>query len=46
MPGTRALSVAAYVLVGSRGESRERAGLAHFMEHITFTGTRDLATSR
>jgi predicted Zn-dependent peptidase len=46
MPGTRALSVAAYVLVGSRGESRERAGLAHFMEHITFKGTRDLATSR
>jgi predicted Zn-dependent peptidase len=46
MPGTRALSVAAYVLVGSRGESRERAGLAHFMEHITFKGTRDLTTSR
>ena len=37
---------AAYVLVGSRGESRERAGLAHFMEHITFKGTRDLTTSR
>jgi predicted Zn-dependent peptidase len=34
------------VLVGSRAESRERAGLAHFMEHITFKGTRDMATSR
>lgn len=46
LPGTRSLSVAAYVLVGSRQESRERAGLAHFMEHITFKGTRDLATTR
>src|SRR5688572_6969458 len=46
MPGTRALAVAAYVLVGSRGESRERAGLARFMEHITFKSTRDLTTSR
>jgi len=46
LPGTRSLSVAAYVLVGSRQESRERAGLAHFMEHITFKGTRDLPTTR
>jgi predicted Zn-dependent peptidase len=46
LPGTRSLAVAAYVLVGSRQESRERAGLAHFMEHITFKGTRDLATTR
>lgn len=46
LPGTRSLSAAAYVMVGSRGESREKAGLAHFMEHITFKGTRDLATAR
>ena len=46
LPGTRSLSVAVYVLVGSRQESRERAGLAHFMEHITFRGTASYATSR
>jgi predicted Zn-dependent peptidase len=46
MPGMRSLSVAAYVMVGSRGEIREKSGLAHFMEHITFKGTRDLVTTR
>ena len=46
LPGTRSLSVAVYVLVGSRPESREKAGLAHFMEHITFRGTAGYATSR
>ena len=46
LPGTRSLSVAVYVLVGSRQESRERSGLAHFMEHITFRGTQALPTSR
>ena len=42
LPGTRSLSVAVYVLVGSRQETRRTSGLAHFMEHITFKGTRDL----
>ena len=46
LPGTRSLSVAVYVMVGSRQEAREKAGLAHFMEHITFKGTRALETSR
>jgi predicted Zn-dependent peptidase len=46
LPGTRSLAVAVYVLVGSRMESRERAGLAHFMEHITFKGTRSLPGTR
>ncbi len=46
MPGMRSLSVAAYVMVGSRGETRDKSGLAHFMEHITFKGTRDLVTTR
>jgi predicted Zn-dependent peptidase len=46
LPGTRSLSVAVYVLVGSRQESRAKAGLAHFMEHITFRGTAGYATSR
>ncbi len=46
MPGMRSLSVAVYVMAGSRGEVREKSGLAHFMEHITFKGTRDLVTTR
>ncbi len=46
LPGMRSLSAAVYVLVGSRGETRRTSGLAHFMEHITFKGTRDLPTTR
>jgi hypothetical protein len=39
IPGARSVSVAAYVLAGSRLESAEQVGAAHFMEHITFKGT-------
>jgi predicted Zn-dependent peptidase len=46
LPGTRSFSAAVYVLVGSRGETRRTSGLAHFMEHITFKGTRELPTTR
>jgi predicted Zn-dependent peptidase len=46
LPGTRALSVAAYVLAGSRLETRDRAGVAHFMEHLTFKGTTAYPTTR
>jgi predicted Zn-dependent peptidase len=46
LPGTRSLAVAAYVLAGSRLESRERSGTAHFMEHLTFKGTRGYPTTR
>jgi predicted Zn-dependent peptidase len=46
LPGMRSLSAAVYVMAGSRGEVREKSGLAHFMEHITFKGTRDLVTTR
>src|SRR5918999_5571773 len=46
LPGTRSLAVAAYVLAGSRLESRERSGIAHFMEHLTFKGTRGYPTTR
>ena len=46
LPGMKSLSVAVYVLVGSRQDTREHAGLAHFMEHITFKGTADLPTTR
>ena len=40
MPGSRSLSLAVYVLAGSRLETRADAGVAHFMEHVTFKGTR------
>jgi len=39
------LSVAVYILAGSRLETRERAGVAHFMEHVTFKGTRAYPTT-
>ena len=46
LPGLRSLSAAVYVLAGSRAEERRKSGLAHFMEHITFKGTRDLPATR
>jgi predicted Zn-dependent peptidase len=46
LPGSRSLSVAVYVLAGSRLESPERAGVAHFMEHVTFKGTRAYPSTR
>lgn len=45
LPGSRSLSVAVYVLAGSRVETRELAGVAHFMEHVTFKGTRAYPTT-
>jgi len=46
LPGARSVSIAAYVLAGSRLESTEEAGAAHFMEHITFKGTAAYPTTR
>ena len=46
LPGSRAFSVAAYVLAGSRLERREQAGVAHFMEHLTFRGTAAFPSTR
>ncbi len=46
LPGARSVSLAAYVLAGSRLESAEEAGVAHFMEHITFKGTAAYPTTR
>jgi predicted Zn-dependent peptidase len=40
------MSAAAYVLAGSRLESRREAGVAHFMEHVTFKGTQAFPTTR
>ena len=46
LPGARSVSIAAYVLAGSRLESAGEAGVAHFMEHITFKGTKAYPTTR
>ena len=44
--GARSVSIAAYVLAGSRLESASEAGVAHFMEHITFKGTAAYPSTR
>lgn len=46
LPGARSVSIAAYVLAGSRLESAEESGVAHFMEHLTFKGTAAYPSSR
>ncbi len=46
LPGARSVSIAAYVLAGSRLETPTEAGVAHFMEHITFKGTARFPTTR
>lgn len=46
LPGARSVSIAAYVLAGSRLESPAQAGVAHFMEHLTFKGTAAYPTTR
>ncbi len=46
LPASRSVSIAAYVLAGSRLETPEEAGVAHFMEHITFKGTTAYPSTR
>ncbi|HYI22944.1 MAG TPA: pitrilysin family protein [Candidatus Limnocylindrales bacterium] len=46
LPGSRSLSVAVYVLAGSRLESPAQSGVAHFMEHVTFKGTNAYPTTK
>ena len=41
LPGARSVSIAAYVLAGSRLESADQAGVAHFMEHLKGRPGRD-----
>jgi predicted Zn-dependent peptidase len=39
MPEARSASVAVYVGVGSRSETKVNAGTSHFLEHMVFKGT-------
>jgi predicted Zn-dependent peptidase len=43
---SRSVTIEAHVLAGSRHEDAEQAGCAHFMEHLTFKGTRAFTTTR
>ena len=46
LPAARSVSIAAYVLAGSRLETAGQVGVAHFMEHLTFKGTEAYPTTR
>lgn len=46
LPGSRSVAMAAYILAGSRLEAPAEAGVAHFMEHLTFKGTAGYPSSR
>ena len=46
LPAARSVSIAAYVQAGSRLEAPEQAGMAHFLEHLTFKGTAAYPTTR
>lgn len=46
MPLTRAVCVAIFVGAGSRYEGANEAGLSHFIEHLSFKGTKRRATSK
>ena len=43
---SRSVSVAAYVLAGSRVEAEGQIGVAHFLEHLTFKGTAAYPSTR
>ncbi len=46
LPAARSVSIAAYVLAGSRLETAGQLGVAHFMEHLTFKGTEAYPSTR
>jgi len=46
MPHLNSAEIAVYLRVGGRHDSREKAGLAHFLEHMLFRGTAEHPTSR
>ena len=46
MPHVRSATLCLYVGAGSRNEPAEKAGLAHFLEHMAFKGTPSYPTAR
>jgi predicted Zn-dependent peptidase len=45
MPHTRSVAVSVYVGAGSRYETPEQAGVAHYIEHLCFKGTEHRPTA-
>ena len=45
MPGAHSVCISIFVLVGSRYESAEVAGISHFVEHLVFKGTKRRPTA-
>lgn len=43
MPHLHSAEIAVYLKVGGRNDTREKAGLAHFLEHMLFRGTAEHA---
>ncbi|MDO8503834.1 MAG: pitrilysin family protein [bacterium] len=46
IPGVESIAVGVYVGAGSREESWETNGIAHFLEHMVFKGTKKFPTRR
>lgn len=46
MPGMRSVSMALFLTVGSRYESRQLAGVSHFIEHMLFKGSEQYPTAQ
>jgi len=46
LPAARSVSIAAYVRAGARFEAADQAGMAHFLEHLTFKGTAAYPSTR
>jgi len=40
MPHMKSVSVGLWAAIGGRHESTEQAGMAHFIEHLLFKGTK------
>jgi len=40
VPGVRSVSIGIWIAIGSRDETPEQAGAAHYLEHLLFKGTR------
>jgi predicted Zn-dependent peptidase len=45
MPHLHSAEIAIYVKAGGRNDTREKAGMAHFLEHMLFRGTVDYPTT-
>ena len=45
MPHLHSVEIAVYLRVGGRNDSKEKAGLSHFLEHMLFRGNADYPAS-